>query len=56
VLVNDVIEVTAVPPIFTLAAVIPIKLVPLITIEFPMQPLVEPIPEMVGIAAETLMQ
>ena len=56
VLVNDVIEVTEVPPIFTLAAVIPIKLVPLITIEFPGQPLVEPSPVMVGIEAVTLTQ
>jgi hypothetical protein len=33
--VNEVIEVTAMPPIFTLVAVIPIKLVPVIVIEFP---------------------
>lgn len=54
VLVKEVIEVTAVPPILTLAAVIPIKFVPLITIEFPGQPLVEPRLVMVGIGAVTL--
>lgn len=54
VLVKEVIEVTAVPPILTLAAVIPIKFVPLITIEFPGQPIVEPRLVMVGIEAVTL--
>lgn len=54
VLVKEVIEVTAVPPILTLAAVIPIKFVPLITIKFPGQPLVEPRLVMVGIGAVTL--
>lgn len=54
VLVKEVIEVTAVPPILTLAAVIPIKFVPLMTIEFPGQPLVESRLVIVGIEAVTL--
>ena len=56
VLVNEEIEATEVPPIFTLVAVMPVKLVPLITIEFPVQPLVEPSPVMVGKEAVTSMQ
>ena len=44
----DIIEETAVPPIFTLATVAPLKLVPFIVIEVPTQPLAEPKLVMVG--------
>ena len=38
----EVIEVTAVPPIVTVAAVAPVKLVPLMVIDVPTQPLADP--------------
>jgi hypothetical protein len=44
----EVIEATAVPPIFTSAAVVPERFVPFIVIDVPTQPLDEPKLEMVG--------
>ena len=45
----EVIDETAVPPTFTLAAVAPVKFVPLIVMEEPAQPLEDPKLVMVGV-------
>ena len=51
--VKDVMDVTAVPPIFTLAAVIPMKLVPLMVMVDPVHPLAVPKLVIVGVGGTT---